>query len=236
MILASAADHAAFGFAARMPRGAVLVVTPADLSRAGWCYRPGDGASMLVADGAVVDSDRIAGVVTRLPWVAESELPHIVAADRAYVAAEMHAFLVAWLSDLDCPVANRPGPTCLCGPFWRHERWVVAAAAAGLAVHPARRAVGADLAEPSPLHSQRLTRVVMVGEHCVGDVDAALVTRARTLVRATGVITLTVHFGDDGTGARFITANPWPCLEQEDAACALLDHLHDGRRPTKARP
>jgi hypothetical protein len=178
-----------------------------------------------VADGQVLGSEEIAAVVTRLPWVSEFELPQIVPADRAYVAAEMGAFLLAWLSELACPVANRPSPNCLCGPFWRHERWVAEAARAGLTVESARSSVNAYGAEYVPSSSPGRISVTVVGERCFGEADEQLLAQSRSLARATGVETLTVHFSDSGAGMRFLTANPWPRLEEDEVASALLDHL-----------
>src|SRR6266545_2541670 len=117
VVLASAADQVAFTLHDRLSRSDVAVLTPRDLSRPGWFYRPGTRGSALVADGEEFGSEEIAALVTRLPWVSEFELPQIVEGDRAYVASEMGAFLIAWLSELACPVANRPSPSCLCGPF-----------------------------------------------------------------------------------------------------------------------
>ncbi|MEJ7809756.1 MAG: hypothetical protein WKG32_04990 [Gemmatimonadaceae bacterium] len=231
VLLASAADEVALGLPARLSRPDIVVVTPADLSQPGWYFRPGAGGSAIVAEGQVLGSEQIAAVVTRLPWVSESELPQIVPADRAYVAAEMHAFLVAWLSELACPVANRPSPNCLCGPFWRHERWVAEAARAGLVVVRARRSVDAHGAQDAqdaqgaPARLQRVISITVVGKRCFGEGDEALREHALSLARATGVETLTVHFGDAGAGLRFLTANPWPCLEDDEVASALLDHL-----------
>lgn len=225
VVLASAADEVALSLPKRLSRRDVVVVTPGDLSQPGWCYRPGTGASAIIADGEVLGSDEIAAVVTRLPWVSEFELPQIVSADRAYVAAEMAAFLVAWLSELACPVANRPSPNCLCGPFWRHERWVAEAARAGLAVEPARRFVGADGGHYLPSNCRRRGSVTIVGERSFGEGDEQLLAQALRLTRTIGVETLTVHFSDTGAGMRFFTANPWPCLEDDEVASALLDHL-----------
>jgi len=225
VVLASAADHVAVELPERLSRLDVVVVTPGDLSRPGWCYRPGTSDWAMVADGEVLGAEEIGAVVTRLPWVSEFELSQIVPGDRAYVAAEMRAFLVAWLSDLACPVANRPGPNCLCGPFWRHERWVTEAARAGLAVEPARRSVGSDGTQPPPLSCRSRVMVTVVGERCLGEADEQLQDQALCLARATGVETLTVHFADWGAGMRFLTANPWPCLEDDAVASALLDHL-----------
>jgi hypothetical protein len=223
--LASAADDVALSLPNRLSRSDVVVVTPGDLSQPGWCYLPGTCASTIVAAGEVLGSEEIAAVVTRLPWVSEFELPQIVPSDRAYVAAEMGAFLLAWLSELACPVANRPRPNCLCGPFWRHERWVAEAARAGLAVEPVRRLVSADGAQYLPSTCRSRISITVVGERCFGKADEQLLEQALCLARATGVETLTVHFSDTGAGMRFFTANPWPCLEDDEVASALLDHL-----------
>lgn len=225
VVLASAADDVALSLSKRLTRPDVVVVTPGDLSRPGWCYLPGTCASTIVAEGEILGSEKIAAVVTRLPWVSEFELPQIVPGDRPYVAAEMGAFLLAWLSELACPVANRPSPNCLCGPYWRHERWVTEAVRAGLAVVPARRLVSADGAQYLPSTCRSRVSVTVVGERCFGKADEQILEQALCLARATGVATLTLHFSDAGAGMRFFTANPWPCLEDDELAGALLDHL-----------
>jgi hypothetical protein len=231
VILASVADDVALRLPERLARPDVLVMTPADLSQPGWAYRPGRAGSELVANGQVLRSQGIAGVVTRLPWISEAELMRIAQSDRAYVASEISAFLLAWLTEVECPVVNRPGPNCLCGPFWRHERWVAEAAGAGLEVHPARRYARIDETQRAVARPclERST-VIVVGERCFGDTDEVLSKQARSLARATGTETLTVHFSDTGTGMRFLTANPWPCLESDDVADAVLAHLVEFRR------
>ena len=62
----------------------------------------------MVVDGRIVRCQKIAGVLTRLPYVYEREVHHIALDDRQYVAAEMGAFLTAWLASLACPILNRP--------------------------------------------------------------------------------------------------------------------------------
>jgi hypothetical protein len=92
--------------------------------------------STAVVDGQVVAVEEISGVLIRLPYVFEQELLHIVPGDRAYVAAEMQAFLISWLSRLKCPVLNRPTPSYLLGPNWRPQQWVYTAAQVGIPVRP----------------------------------------------------------------------------------------------------
>lgn len=203
------------------------MITPRDLSRAGWCYRPGAGRSTIVAGAGaeILGSEQLAAVVIRLPWVSERELSHIVAGDRAYVAAEMGAFLTAWLTDLTCPVANRPSPGCLFGPFWRHERWIRAAARAGLPVEPARRGGSAHGVESDQLLGHSQISVTVVGTTCFGAADELLIAQAQRLAEATGVETLRITFTHDGPDARFVAASPWPHLEDDAVATALLEHL-----------
>jgi hypothetical protein len=225
VILASAADEIARSLPERLSRPEVVVITPDDFSQPGWCYRPGSDGSIMVANGKVLVSTDVRAVITRLPSVSPADLPRIVAGDRPYVSAEVSAFLVALLTELACPVANRPSPNCLCGPFWRHERWVFEAARAGLAVEPARRTVDAQGSHLPPPSCQSCVGITVVGQRCFGYDDECFREQALHLARATGVETLTVHFGDSGKGLRFLTASPWPCLEDDEVARALLDHL-----------
>jgi len=102
---------------------------------AGWRQSLGgvDGDAAVV-EGKRVPQKEITGVLTRLPCVFEQELVDITPDDRRYVAAEMTAFLLFWLSRLKCPVLNRPTPTCLSGPYWRREKWIHVAARVGIPV------------------------------------------------------------------------------------------------------
>ena len=75
-------------------------------------------------------------VLTCRPAVLAEELGRIAADDRSYVAAELNAFLVAWLSALPSRVVNRPTPRSLCGPAWNRVQWQAAAAARRPALGP----------------------------------------------------------------------------------------------------
>lgn len=102
----------------------VAIVVPAHLSQSGWSYEVGKGAHarLITSRGSIRGSD-VSGVVTRAqrPWPAD--LPHIVEADRDYVASEMTAFLAALVNDLPCPLFNRPAANSLLGPPWTIEHW-----------------------------------------------------------------------------------------------------------------
>src|SRR5208337_4871033 len=132
VVVANRWDPTAGTFASRWAAHNVRVLTSQDLSVVGWQQRLSvmDGC-VAVVERELVPQKEITGVLTRLPCVVEEQLLDIVPEDRPYVAAEMTAFLLFWLSSLKCPVLNRPTPTCLSGPYWHREKWVRVAAAAG---------------------------------------------------------------------------------------------------------
>jgi hypothetical protein len=166
----------------------VAVLTPQDLSVGGWRQRlSGSDRGTVVAEGQLVPEAEISSVLTLLPCVFEAELGEIAPEDRRYVAAEMTAFLLSWLSRLDCTVLNRPTPTCLSGPYWRREKWVHAAAQAGIPVHPARRQAvpSGSSAEAENLLGSAI--VTVIGERVIGEVDSALRRQARCLAVLAGV-------------------------------------------------
>ena len=207
------------------------LLTCEDLATAGWRHPLGvTERSTAVVGGRVVAVEEITGVLTRRPYVIEQELGHIVPADRAYVAAEMTAFLLSWLSVLECPVLNRPTPSGLSGPNWWPEQWTYAAARLGLPVRPVRRRsvlpanVAAEATDPPPV------TVTVVGGRCFGSVDEALAAQAQHFAKAVGVDLLAVQFSGNEPGADFLGANLWPDASSPEIADAILEYLSEGDR------
>jgi len=129
------------------------LLTLADLSRAGWRHYLGEvGPEIAIACGELIPAASINGVITRIPWVTPEDLLHVVDGDRHYVAAEISAFLLAWLSQLTCPVINRPTTNGLMGAPHAAEGWMAIAARAGLRLPWTRRVFPAppEPARPSP--------------------------------------------------------------------------------------
>jgi hypothetical protein len=224
VVLASRHDRAACDFVARHGAGARLL-SSRDLSARGWRYEPGGGVSRAVVGGDPVEVAEIEAVLTRLPSVTEADLGHIVAEDRAYVAAEMTAFLAAWLSDVACPVRNRPTPLCLMGPFWRPERWIRTASDLGLPVVPLERTVSEplDTARLSP--GRQTHTVTVIGRRCLPDDDRALATASAALARAAGVEMLRAHFTGPEAGSAFVEADYWVELSDPETADAVMEEL-----------
>jgi hypothetical protein len=227
LIVAQRNDLAARSLADRWRPRCTAVLTARDLSVPGWKFdMPAQGPSRLIADGRAFSSNQIAGVLTRLSAVPEGELDHVAAEDRAYVSAEMTAFLLAWLSSLECPVLNRPTPSGLCGPGWRIEQWLHLAAGLGIPVRSVRRSTsraGANRTEGG-------VSVTIVGRECLGTVDPALADYSRRLAAAADVDLLEVRYTSSAPGARLQSVSLWPDVSRPDVAAALL-HLFDSRVP-----
>lgn len=191
VILASAWDAPARSLADAWPDA--VLMTPADLSRSGWRHDPLHPRDDVAVPGGVrIASRDIRGVVTRLARVDGVDLPHVVEDDRPYVAAEMTAFLLSWLSSLACPVLNRPNAMSLAGPAWGSDRWRRAAVRAGAGGAPDRPAE---------------TVVTVIGEECIG--DASLAPIARAIAAEAGATLLETAFARENDTWALVHASPW---------------------------
>ena len=214
-VVADAADREAAALVERWgPAGATLV-TPPDLSRAGWVVEFPDAGPRFVAGGEVRMTADLSGVVVRLPAVLPGHLPHIRRADRDYASAEMTAFLSYWLAALRCPVISRPSPSFLLGVAWTNAQWLAAAAASGLRVRSVSVTEGAAPA------AGELAWVTVVGDRSVGD-DGPRGRAAVALARAGGAALLGVAFAAGGPTAAVVAVNARPPI-----TCAVADALLD---------
>jgi hypothetical protein len=212
-VLASVLDPAARDLVAAWSAAGAALISAQDLSREGWSFRIADPrGGTAVVEGRRVPVRELDAVLTRRPAVVAEELAWIDPADRAYMAAEMNAFLVAWLHALPCPVFNRPTPNALTGPAWGPLHWAAAAGGAGVGWVPD---------EHGPTHD-----VVVCGRACVGAASPVEAVDARALARAAGVELLGVRFCEQGACA----ATPTPRLDEEHVRAAVLGQLLPGPR------
>ncbi len=220
-VLAKAGDAAAEALVRRWRPGARLM-TARDLTRPGWVHRPGSDADVAVIDSEPVAAGELRGVVTQLPFVAPDDLAPIVPADRPYVAAEMTAFLLAWLSSLPCPVVNRPSPLGLAGPNLRPEAWMALASEAGIPVRPVRR--DGHGYPPRDVTGVR-DEVTVVGKRTLGATSTRARERALRLARQAGAEMMVAIFDAADPGGPLLDAHTWPDLTRADVAGALLELL-----------
>jgi len=223
IILAKRGDETAAWLADRWRRHDAVLVSPADLSRSGWnLHLASPGKSTTRIGRRDVRNDEIDGVVTRIPCVEADDLHHIVPSDRQYVASEMTAFLLVWLSSLACPILNHPTPNSLGGPGWRPEQWTQLASRLGIRVTPVQRKT-----PDYTTHSAEKSgcEVTVIGEACFGDVTEPLITKARKLAKAAGATLLSVHFKGSDANSAFVRASVWPDLASPGIADAVLHCL-----------
>jgi len=236
LVIASRYDPGAASLASRWASVGATLLTCEDLSSPGWCFSPAEaGRGTLVASGEVIPVRAVQGVLSRRPCILPDELPWVTPEDRQFVAAEMTAFMLAWLATLPCPVVNRPTPSCLNGPQWRAEHWASAAVRLGIPTRHVRRQVGrfevsqdmrgnagfwreADMEE-----IEDPTELIVVGSRVLGAARPRLRAQALRLAHAAGLRFLSVWFDGKEDGASFCGASPWPDLGREDVAEALLD-------------
>jgi hypothetical protein len=83
------------------------------------------------ADGQL-SSDSIKAVFNRLRFVTVPQFVEAGTVDREYAVLEMHAFLLSWLSSLNCVVVNRPNPRSLSGELRGTAELLLLAGRAGL--------------------------------------------------------------------------------------------------------
>ena len=231
LVVASRYDEGAREIVARWKSQDASLVTCEDLSTCGWQHRLfSPNESRVVASGRVVQENQISGVLVRRFCVFEQELVHIAASDREYVATEMNAFLLSWLSQLSCRVLNRPAGTSLCGPNWRPLQWAHAAARAGFQINeemagwrvPAVHRRKPKLPKKKVGH---VAEVTVVGDRCFGDASRATLAYAKKLALIAGTDLLSVRLFASSLGSHFRSANPIPALTDPKVAQIVCDYL-----------
>jgi hypothetical protein len=169
---------------------AAALCSAEDLTRPGWVWcTEARARSCWVVDGSVVDDEEVTGVFVRRSAVYPEELARTHPADRDYLAAEAHAFLVFVLSRTGATVVNRSPAGWLGDEALRRDEWMPVASAAGMAVTPVRLASGG-------VRRRRLARIVVevVGDQAFGDASAGAKRRATVLAGALELVWATVAF------------------------------------------
>jgi hypothetical protein len=213
-IVASRLDPEAGQLVEEWSGAGAALLSAEDLSTQGWVFRPDDpGGGIAVVQGQRVPVRDLQAVLVRRPAVLAEELTPVASTDRTYVAAEVNAFLVAWLSALVCTVVNRPTTTSLSGPAWSPMQWEVVARRAGLAWADG----GGDPHDG--------TDVVVCGTRCVGAVSRGQRTAAATLLDASRCLLLGIGFVGDAIHRVTVA----PRLTDDETRSCLLQLLRERR-------
>jgi hypothetical protein len=193
----------------------VRVLPPAGLSAPGWAHDPErPDRDRLVIDGRVRRPDQLTGVITALDAVLPGDLPHVTAADRGFVAAEMTGFLRDWLATLCCPVIDRPTTLALSGRSADRAAWWRAAATLGI---PER--LGASV----PV--TRVTTVTVAAGRIVSPPPGRMAAAAVALARAAAVTAARLMFADEPGDPVLVGARPWWHVPSPLTLHALLTHV-----------
>jgi hypothetical protein len=221
VVVASCHDAHAQGIVAHWGSGCATMLTAEDLCSPGWSVSvPRSARAAAVIGGRIVRPDQISGILTLRPWIFAPELRAIRPDDRAYVAAELNAFLIEWLMAQSCPVLNHPSLSCLAGPNWRAEQWIHAAARLSIPVRTHRRPARNDC---SPRAEENTGEIISVGDRCFGCDDPRLQSWSRRLAEAAGTDLLCSRFslaeGD------LLSAHPWPRLTDPVVLAAIRERL-----------
>lgn len=241
VILASCFDKIAKDLVERWRRYDAGLLTCKDLSTAGWKYYPNNiEASMAIVSGKVVSFKEIKAVLTRLSFVTEEEVTFIHRSDRGYVASEMMAFLVSFLSSLKCPVLNRPTPTCLSGPSWHWSQWVSLAAKLNIPTYTDNNlTLSFSLNEglPGYIIGNDSNIITAIGDKCYGGINNNhnILAQAKRLANAANTTLLSVYFNSYDTDRYkncndkdhyfFAGADPSPYIISNEIADAIIDYL-----------
>lgn len=162
VVVGSRHDRVATHLVAAWP-GAALC-SAEDLLVPGWVWSSSAAADRTwVVDGACVPDREITGVFVRRATVYPDELLTVHPDDRAYLAAESHAFLIYVLATTAAVVVNPVGDGAIGEEAVRLERWMSAALDCGLTLAPLRLT-------SSPRRRRELTThvVEVVGDEAFG--------------------------------------------------------------------
>jgi len=120
----------------------------------------GDTGAIHLADGRVLRSEAITGLVNRVHRLLTEHFAAAAPDERHYAIAELSAFMLAWLNGIAGRVINPPRPSAPDGSLFERTAVVHFAAMAGLPTTPWRGSTRAGERDESP--SLAVTQCVIV--------------------------------------------------------------------------
>lgn len=178
VVVGSSHDSVATDLVALWPQAALC--SAEDLVSPGWVWRHGQPASRTwIVDGKQISDDQVTGVFVNRASVYAEELLTTHPDDRAFLASEVHAFLVFVLASTSARVVNPVNEGAFGESALRPHRWTQLALQLGIALRPLR--VTSDPRRPT---RYRTFTVEVAGDEVFGDAPRSLHESARRLAAA----------------------------------------------------
>lgn len=215
LIVASIADYEATAFAGDCGAAASVLTCNDLIRRPARLHHPNFLDSIITTSQGTVSVGEIKAVLNLLPAVIPDELTVYAPEERTYQAAEMRALLVFFLSQLPCPVINRPTPLHLNGPVQNPPAWLAMAHRAGI---PAAR-LDAGRREAPPIE------VVSVGGRLLAFSGTAADRYTRDLARCCHLDYLRATYREVDSEIRFVGGDSYPDIRNPLTRAALRQHL-----------
>jgi len=214
VVVGSRHDSVATDLVASWPEAALC--SAEDFVSPGWVWPLSQPESRTwIVNTKQVRDAQVTGIFIRRPTVYPEELATTHPDDRAFVASEIHAFLMFVLATTSARVVN---PVCD-GAFGeealRPERWSTVASELGIPVRPLRVSSG-----PRRRTRYRTYGVEVIGAEVFGDAPSRVLESARRFMAALGLTWGTLRFD---ARHRLITVTG--AGRPSDAAAAALGRL-----------
>jgi hypothetical protein len=246
LVIGSASDSSALwayqGLKARNLDPIILLTPQSLVCSLRWNHRVGtNGATIEItlADGQVIGTNNMQGVLNRLSVVPIDHLQSAPLSERDYASQELSAFFMSWLYSLPCPVINRPTTQGLSGQWRPLSEWIWLAGQAGLPL-PAFQLSSIRFDEHQDYENEwqaqrgELKTALVLHEHVLGDpIPSELVEGCRNLAKFSNTTLLGVYFKVEAGGKwQFAGASPIPDLRKGGQVFVdiLLSKLLNGNR------
>jgi hypothetical protein len=227
LVVSNVANESADDLVGMFPSGAASLVTASNFNeafKAGISVRDFGGSQVRI--GGIPTRPRdISGVISTIPCFHPQELYYIEPADRDYVCSELSAFLIYFLSELDCLKLNPPSSRTLCGLGMHRIEWLRAAHRCGVPLFPIHLKDGIPVVEGASWE-RPLVRATLIGDTVVGNgAPERIAVHMRTLARAFAMPYLACVFVPDGDDYQLADLSSVPDITVPENREAILNFM-----------
>lgn len=208
LVISNVANESAAALVEAFEPGAASLVTASSIHKSfNAAIALSDFASSaLTVGGQALTASHVTGVVATIAYFIPQEFYYIEPPDRDYVCAEVSAFFIYLLSQLQCPKLNPPSSKTLSGLGMHRIEWMKAAHGFGIPVWPAHVKNGEVAAAQDGV---RWVRATIIGDSIVEhSTPSRIREHLRVLSRAFGMPYLCGNFASRGAD-EYLLADLW---------------------------